>query len=31
MNKLASLENIGSTQSIFVMGEIKNETAFNPE
>lgn len=28
MNKLASLENIGSTQSIFVMSEIKNETAF---
>lgn len=27
MNKLASLENIGSTQSIFVMSEIKNETA----
>lgn len=26
MNKLASLENIGSTQSIFVMSEIKNET-----
>lgn len=30
MNKLASLENIGSTQSIFVMGEIKNETAHLP-
>jgi Lrp/AsnC family transcriptional regulator, leucine-responsive regulatory protein len=30
MNKLASLENIGSTQSIFVMGEIKTETAFDP-
>ncbi|MFN3782689.1 MAG: Lrp/AsnC family transcriptional regulator [Spirosomataceae bacterium] len=28
MNKLASLDNIGSTQSIFVMSEIKNETAF---
>lgn len=28
MNKLATLENIGSTQSIFVMGEIKNETCF---
>lgn len=27
MNKLASLENIGSTHSIFVMSEIKNETA----
>ncbi|MFN4085811.1 MAG: Lrp/AsnC family transcriptional regulator [Spirosomataceae bacterium] len=27
MNKLASLDNIGSTQSIFVMSEIKNETA----
>jgi Lrp/AsnC family transcriptional regulator, leucine-responsive regulatory protein len=31
MNKLASLPNIGSTQSIFVMGEIKNETAFKPK
>ncbi|MCA0363079.1 MAG: Lrp/AsnC family transcriptional regulator [Spirosomataceae bacterium] len=31
MNKLASLENIGSTQSIFVMGEIKSETAFDPD
>jgi Lrp/AsnC family leucine-responsive transcriptional regulator len=31
MNKLASLPNIGSTQSIFVMGEIKNETAFLPK
>ncbi len=31
MNKLASLENIGSTQSIFVMGEIKNETAHLPK
>jgi Lrp/AsnC family transcriptional regulator, leucine-responsive regulatory protein len=30
MNKLASLENIGSTQSIFVMGEIKSETIFSP-
>jgi Lrp/AsnC family transcriptional regulator, leucine-responsive regulatory protein len=30
MNKLASLENIGSTQSIFVMGEIKAETAVIP-
>ena len=30
MNKLASLENIGSTLSIFVMGEIKSETAFEP-
>jgi Lrp/AsnC family transcriptional regulator, leucine-responsive regulatory protein len=29
MNKLASLENIGSTQSIFVMSEIKNETTLN--
>ncbi len=28
MNKLASLENIGSTHSIFVMSEIKNETKF---
>ncbi len=28
MNKLASLENIGSTQSIFVMGEIKTETSY---
>lgn len=26
MNKLASLENIGSTHSVFVMSEIKNET-----
>jgi Lrp/AsnC family leucine-responsive transcriptional regulator len=31
MNKLASLENIGSTQSIFVMGEIKNDNTFLPE
>jgi Lrp/AsnC family leucine-responsive transcriptional regulator/Lrp/AsnC family transcriptional regulator len=31
MNKLASLENIGSTQSIFVMGEIKSETLYSPE
>lgn len=30
MNKLAALPNIGSTQSIFVMGEIKNETAYDP-
>ncbi|MFT6204218.1 MAG: Lrp/AsnC family leucine-responsive transcriptional regulator [Spirosomataceae bacterium] len=29
MNKLASLNNIGSTQSIFVMGEVKNETAYS--
>ncbi|MGL4629911.1 MAG: Lrp/AsnC family transcriptional regulator [Leadbetterella sp.] len=28
MHKLASLDNIGSTQSIFVMGEIKSDTAF---
>jgi DNA-binding Lrp family transcriptional regulator len=28
MNKLASLENIGSTHSIFVMSEIKHETGF---
>jgi len=28
MNKLASLENIGSTHSIFVMSEIKNDTSF---
>ncbi|MFN3848321.1 MAG: Lrp/AsnC family transcriptional regulator [Spirosomataceae bacterium] len=28
MNKLASLSNIGSTHSTFVMSEIKNETAF---
>lgn len=27
MNKLASIENIGSTHSMFVMGEIKHETA----
>lgn len=26
MNKLASIENIGSTHSVFVMGEIKNST-----
>lgn len=31
MNKLASLENIGSTQSIFVMGEIKNDNRFLPD
>lgn len=31
MNKLASLENIGSTQSIFVMGEIKNENCYLPD
>jgi Lrp/AsnC family leucine-responsive transcriptional regulator len=31
MNKLASLENIGSTQSIFVMGEIKNDNTYLPE
>jgi Lrp/AsnC family leucine-responsive transcriptional regulator len=30
MNKLASLDNIGSTQSIFVMGEIKNDPSFEP-
>jgi DNA-binding Lrp family transcriptional regulator len=29
MNKLASLSNIGSTHSIFVMSEIKKETAFD--
>ena len=28
MNKLASLENIGSTHSIFVMSEIKHEIGF---
>jgi len=27
MNKLASIENIGSTHSMFVMGEIKNTTS----
>ncbi len=27
MNKLASVENIGSTHSLFVMGEIKTSTA----
>lgn len=27
MNKLASIENIGSTHSVFVMGVIKNSTA----
>ncbi len=26
MNKLSTIENIGNTQSIFVMGEIKNST-----
>lgn len=31
MNKLASLENIGSTQSIFVMGEIKNDNNYLPQ
>jgi Lrp/AsnC family transcriptional regulator, leucine-responsive regulatory protein len=31
MNKLASLENIGSTQSIFVMGEIKNDNTYLPD
>ena len=31
MNKLGGLENIGSTQSIFVMGEIKNFSAYDPE
>ncbi len=31
MHKLASLENIGSTQSIFVMGEIKNENIYLPK
>ncbi len=30
MNKLASLDNIGSTQSIFVMGEIKSQSAYDP-
>ena len=28
MSKLASLDNIGSTHSIFVMSEIKHETGF---
>ena len=27
MNKLSTIENIGNTQSIFVMGEIKHSTA----
>lgn len=27
MNKLSTIENIGNTQTIFVMGEIKNSTA----
>jgi len=27
MQKLGSLENIGSTHSLFVMGEIKNSSA----
>lgn len=29
MQKLGSLENIGSTHSLFVMGEIKSSTEFN--
>lgn len=29
MNKLTMIENIGSTQSIFVMGEIKTTTAYS--
>lgn len=29
MNKLSTIENIGNTQTIFVMGEIKNSTAFH--
>jgi len=28
---LASLANIGSTQSIFVMGEIKNDNSYLPD
>jgi len=27
MNRLGSIENIGNTQSVFVMGEIKNSTS----
>lgn len=27
MNKLSTIENIGNTNSIFVMGEIKHSTA----
>jgi Lrp/AsnC family leucine-responsive transcriptional regulator len=29
MNKLSTIENIGNTQTIFVMGEIKHGTALN--
>jgi Lrp/AsnC family transcriptional regulator, leucine-responsive regulatory protein len=29
MNKLSTIENIGNTQTIFVMGEIKNSTELN--
>jgi Lrp/AsnC family leucine-responsive transcriptional regulator len=29
MNKLSTIDNIGNTQTIFVMGEIKNSTALN--
>ncbi|WP_026709549.1 Lrp/AsnC family transcriptional regulator [Flavobacterium frigidarium] len=29
MNKLSTIENIGNTQTIFVMGEIKHSTALN--
>lgn len=29
MHKLSTIENIGNTQSIFVMGEIKNSTAMH--
>lgn len=29
MNKLSTIENIGNTQTIFVMGEIKNSTALH--
>ena len=29
MNKLSTIDNIGNTQSIFVMGEIKHSTALS--
>jgi Lrp/AsnC family leucine-responsive transcriptional regulator len=29
MNKLSTIENIGNTQTVFVMGEIKHSTALN--
>ena len=29
VNKLTTIEHIGSTQSTFMIGEVKNTTAFN--